>query len=143
MPTPEPKPAPLESVGLKGKTKRSPANQLALAEETFEDFEMFSAPKTENSASLTPSVSSDTPLISNNYAAPANASGEAIQSSEPVDLSDVIAKTDVELERIGWSKKDGKDYLLSTYGKPGRTLLKEQELLEFLSYLESQPSKHK
>ena len=62
------------------------------------------------------------------------------KKSEPVDLSDVIAKTDVHIERLGWSKEQGKDHLKKTYNKLGRTLLTEDELLDFLTYLESQPS---
>ena len=59
--------------------------------------------------------------------------------SQPIDLSDVIAKTDVEIERLGWTKEQGKEHLKKTYGKLGRTLLSEEELLDFLRYLESQP----
>ena len=62
------------------------------------------------------------------------------KKSQPVDLSDVIAKTDVHIERLGWSKEQGKDHLKKTYNKLGRTLLTEDELLDFLNYLESQPS---
>jgi hypothetical protein len=58
--------------------------------------------------------------------------------SQPIDLSDVIAKTDVEIERLGWTKEQGKEHLKKTYGKPGRTLLSQEELLDFLRYLESQ-----
>lgn len=31
--------------------------------------------------------------------------------SQPIDLSDVIAKTDVEIERLGWTKEQGKEHL--------------------------------
>ncbi|MEA5596385.1 hypothetical protein [Rivularia sp. UHCC 0363] len=61
------------------------------------------------------------------------------KKTEPVDLSDVIAKTDVELERLGWTPQQGREYLIDTYGKRGRTLLTEEELLDFLNHLESQP----
>ncbi|MBE9213448.1 hypothetical protein IQ247_12350 [Plectonema cf. radiosum LEGE 06105] len=62
------------------------------------------------------------------------------KKTEPVDLSDVIAKTDVELERLGWTPQEGREYLINTYGKRGRTLLTEEELLDFLNYLESLPA---
>ncbi|MBD2197140.1 MULTISPECIES: hypothetical protein [Calothrix] len=61
------------------------------------------------------------------------------KKSEPVDLSDVIAKTDVELQRLGWTPEQGREYLIKTYGKRGRTLLTEDELYTFLQYLQSQP----
>ena len=59
---------------------------------------------------------------------------------EPIDLSDVIAQTDVEMERLGWTPQQGREYLIQTYGKRGRTLLTEEELLDFLQHLESIPT---
>lgn len=61
------------------------------------------------------------------------------QKNQPIDLSDVMAKTDVEIQRLGWTKEQGKEHLKKTYGKLGRTLMSEEELLDFLKYLESQP----
>jgi hypothetical protein len=65
--------------------------------------------------------------------------GRKKKKSEPVDLSDVIAKTDVELQRLGWTPEQGREYLIKTYGKRGRTLLTEDELHDFLRHLELQP----
>ncbi|MBW4607324.1 MAG: hypothetical protein KME22_08880 [Hassallia sp. WJT32-NPBG1] len=65
--------------------------------------------------------------------------GKRNNKSQPIDLSDVIAKTDVEIERLGWTKEQGKEHLKKTYGKLGRSLLTEEQLLDFLRYLESQP----
>jgi hypothetical protein len=62
------------------------------------------------------------------------------KKTEPIDLSDVIAKTDVEMERLSWTPQQGREYLIKTYGKRGRTLLTEEELLDFLQYLESIPT---
>ncbi|MFH7024577.1 MAG: hypothetical protein ACHBN1_04055 [Heteroscytonema crispum UTEX LB 1556] len=62
------------------------------------------------------------------------------KKNEPVDLSDVIAKTDIELRRLGWSPEQGREYLIKTYNKRGRTLLTEEELHSFLKHLESQPT---
>jgi hypothetical protein len=56
------------------------------------------------------------------------------------DLSDVIAKTDVEMERLGWTPQQGREFLIQTYGKRGRTLLTEEELLDFLQHLQSNPT---
>ncbi|MBD2138450.1 hypothetical protein H6F32_12815 [Anabaena sp. FACHB-1237] len=58
---------------------------------------------------------------------------------QPINLSDVIAQTDVEIERLGWSAEQGKEHLIKTYGKRGRSLLSEEELRDFLIYLKSQP----
>jgi hypothetical protein len=59
----------------------------------------------------------------------------------PIDLSDAIAQIGTEIERIGWNKKQGSAHLQKTYGKRTRAELTEEELLEFLSYLKSLPSK--
>ncbi|MEH2056074.1 MAG: hypothetical protein V7K97_07935 [Nostoc sp.] len=65
--------------------------------------------------------------------------GKRKKKAEPVDLSDVIAKTDVELQRLNWTPEQGREHLIKTYGKRGRTLLTEEELHGFLKYLQSQP----
>ncbi len=62
------------------------------------------------------------------------------KKTEPVDLSDAITKTDIEMQRLHWTPEQGREYLKKTYGKIARSLLKPEELLDFLKYLESQPS---
>lgn len=59
-------------------------------------------------------------------------------SAQPVDLSDVIAQTDVELTRLGWTSAQGREYLTQTYGKRSRQQLTDEELMSFLLYLEEQ-----
>ncbi|ANV84770.1 hypothetical protein AWQ21_10500 [Picosynechococcus sp. PCC 7003] len=61
-------------------------------------------------------------------------------STDALDFSEIIARSDVELKRLGWSSEQGRTYLLETYGKRSRQLLSDDELLEFLQYLESQPT---
>ena len=61
------------------------------------------------------------------------------KKKEPVNLSDVIAQTDVQIERLGWTKEQGREHLKKTYGKLGRSLLSEEELIDFLNFLKSQP----
>ncbi|MEL6854963.1 MAG: hypothetical protein AAFO83_07610, partial [Cyanobacteria bacterium J06607_13] len=58
-------------------------------------------------------------------------------SATPVDLSDVIAQTDVELTRLGWTSTQGREYLEKTYGKRSRQQLTDEELMSFLLYLEA------
>lgn len=55
-----------------------------------------------------------------------------------VDLSDIIAQTDVELQRLGWGVAQGREFLKKTYGKLSRHDLTDEELLEFLLFLETQ-----
>ncbi|MBE9111243.1 hypothetical protein IQ273_17700 [Nodosilinea sp. LEGE 07298] len=57
-----------------------------------------------------------------------------------VDLSDIIAQTDVELQRLGWGVNQGREFLEKTYSKRSRHDLTDDELLEFLLYLETQPA---
>ncbi len=54
------------------------------------------------------------------------------------DRSDDIAKILVEMKRIGWSREQGRDHLRKVYGKETRQELSDEELLDFLSFLESQ-----
>lgn len=53
------------------------------------------------------------------------------------DLSNEIAKIKVELERLHWGPEQGKNHLMQTYGKSSSKLLTDEELLDFLHYLES------
>jgi hypothetical protein len=57
-----------------------------------------------------------------------------------MDNSDIIARTNVELRRLNWTSEQGRKFLEETYGKRSRSLLSESELLEFLQYLEKQPT---
>ena len=56
------------------------------------------------------------------------------------DFTTVKQKTDIEIERLGWTRDDGREFLQSRYGKRSRLHLKDEELLEFLRYLEKQPT---
>ena len=62
------------------------------------------------------------------------------ESSVSIDLSELIAQTNVEMKRIGWMAKQGQDYLQRTFGKRSRQQLDEEELAEFLEFLKSQPT---
>ncbi|MGK7934591.1 MAG: hypothetical protein AB4206_02090 [Xenococcaceae cyanobacterium] len=64
------------------------------------------------------------------------------QPSETVefDFNEIKNRTDVEIKRLSWTKEQGRDFLLQTYGKRSRLHLTDQELMDFLHYLESQPN---
>lgn len=68
----------------------------------------------------------------------ANLPQPKVTANGAIDFSDVIARTNLELKRLGWTNEQGRDYLLQTYGKRSRQLLEDHELLEFLAYLEAQ-----
>ncbi len=57
------------------------------------------------------------------------------------DLSDVIAQTDVEMKRVGWTPNQGRDYLVKTFGKRSRQLLEPHELMQFLRHLQQQATR--
>ncbi|WP_299043947.1 hypothetical protein [uncultured Thermosynechococcus sp.] len=59
---------------------------------------------------------------------------------EPVDLADEIAQTTAEMKRLGWTEAQGRACLLERYGKRSRQQLTDEELLDFLHFLRSQPS---
>lgn len=59
---------------------------------------------------------------------------------DPIDFSEIIARTNRELKRIEWTTQQGKEHLMKTYGKRSRQLLSDEELLDFLKFLESQSS---
>ncbi|MDB9528109.1 hypothetical protein PN498_19105 [Oscillatoria sp. CS-180] len=63
--------------------------------------------------------------------------GSAAPLPAPINLSDVIAQTDIELRRLGWSVETGREYLERNYNKRSRHELSEEELIQFLCYLES------
>ncbi|MDV3351622.1 hypothetical protein QGP82_23160 [Leptothoe sp. LEGE 181152] len=63
---------------------------------------------------------------------------ENFDDTNPVDLSDIIAQTDVEMARLGWSNVQGRSYLEKTFNKRSRQQLTDEEILTFLLYLESQ-----
>jgi hypothetical protein len=61
-------------------------------------------------------------------------------ATETIDLADAIARTSVELKRLGWTNVKGREHLEKTYGKRSRQQLTDTELLDFLRFLETQPS---
>ena len=64
---------------------------------------------------------------------------EATETIE-FDFNDIKHKTDLEMKRLRWTKEQGREYLLSTYGKRSRLHLTDEELLEFWRYLETLPN---
>ncbi len=47
----------------------------------------------------------------------------------------IIQQINQQMERIKWTKEQGKEYLIQKYNKHSRQLLSDEELLEFLIYL--------
>jgi hypothetical protein len=93
--------------------------------------EGWPTPSTSSAKRSAPQPSASTPR--QNY----SNSGKAPQSA-PIDLSDIIAQTDIELKRLGWNHAQGRRHLEKTYRKKSRQHLTDAELLDFLEYLKSQ-----
>ncbi|MDG2989814.1 hypothetical protein L3556_02510 [Candidatus Synechococcus calcipolaris G9] len=68
------------------------------------------------------------------------AASKAPPRPDPVDFSDEIAQTTVEMKRLGWDDSKGRACLLERYGKRSRQQLSDAELLDFLEFLQEQPS---
>jgi hypothetical protein len=85
-------------------------------------------------------IAATIPAISEPIIPPGTSPKLAAIATDPIDFSEVIAKSNMELKRLGWSSDQGRNYLLQTYGKRSRQLLSDEELLEFLLYLESLPT---
>ena len=64
----------------------------------------------------------------------------AVENTVELDFNVIRHKIDLEMKRLGWTKEQGRDYLLSTYGKRARIHLTDEELLEFWHYLENLPN---
>lgn len=144
-------PSPLEE--LMPEEAVSPAfkgNRLMVSSAAHQEpdivLEFETAADLQSNSSNPPSFSNVMPLIHSSYnpeesaTPPGETLAEKITTSEPIDLSDAIARTSVELKRLGWNNQQGREYLEQTYGKRSRQHLNDEELLEFLHYLESLPS---
>lgn len=63
---------------------------------------------------------------------------ESPERPKPVDLSDVIVQTSIEMKRLGWQETELRSHLSQTYGKRSRQQLKDEELIDFLDWLQQQ-----
>lgn len=108
----------------------SPEEDLGPPIDTIEESSTEESPIAESPIAESPAIAS----------ASSSAAAIALEnystSAYPVDLSDVIAQTDVELTRLGWTPVQGREYLEKTYGKRSRQQLTDEELMSFLLYLE-------
>lgn len=119
QPTPPPQPSP---------PKPAPPKPQAKAPEP-EPEKRSSMPPIED----TPEDYADEPLIP----PPAPKAEPLPEPEEEFDFSDISLKIDTELGLIGWNSKRESDYLKRIYGKNKRLVLSDQEMKEFLEYLQA------
>ncbi len=68
-----------------------------------------------------------------------NSSEKALTTDKsPIDLSSQLSQIMVEMDRIGWGKLEGRDFLQKRYQKQSRDQLSPTEIIDFLEYLKSQ-----
>jgi hypothetical protein len=63
-----------------------------------------------------------------------------LREDELSPMADMIAQTDIEIERIGWDVEQGREHLIATFQKVSRKLLTLEELQQFLNHLRSLPN---
>jgi hypothetical protein len=61
------------------------------------------------------------------------------ETNPPFDRQITNKLIEIEMKRLGWTPSEGKEYLAQTYNKRSRQGLSDEQLLEFLRYLEAQP----
>jgi hypothetical protein len=64
----------------------------------------------------------------------------AAETTIELDFNEIRHKIDLEMKRLNWTKEEGRDFLVNTYGKRSRLHLTDEELLEFWHYLETLPN---
>lgn len=128
--------SPVPSASATSKASQSPVNtepEVALSPtETEAVKQQTSSTATKASSSEETQSLAESPQTS--------VSSSSSDEETTMDYSDIIAKTNVELKRLRWTNEQGRKFLEETYGKRSRSLLSESELLEFLQYLEKQPT---
>ena len=63
------------------------------------------------------------------------------QEEEIIEWDQIKNEIDSNMKRLGWSKKQGKQYLIKRYGKTSRIHLTDSELIEFNNYLKNKVDK--
>ncbi|MGK7928863.1 MAG: hypothetical protein AB4290_27110 [Spirulina sp.] len=130
-PTPEPPIAPFEDAIVEETVMRSPDPEPL-------DFDF---PPSEPTFPAPPPETQSPPVSVEPPPAPVEAPSPPpkIQAlTEPIDFSEVLAQTNIEIRRLQWTQEQGRKFLLERYGKRSRQVLTDEELLDFLEYLKSQ-----
>ncbi len=63
---------------------------------------------------------------------------DANQQVVHYEYNDLMREIDEEMKRLNWSKGEGKDYLIKTYGVKSRLKLSDRQLVEFLNHLKKE-----
>jgi hypothetical protein len=130
-PTPliELKPAFASNIGSQTKSQRSiSSNELAPEDDIFGEFGKIPDSNSHRSeAPVEPPTSDRLPLV---------AKPEQTKTSEPIDLSEDLAKISVKLKELKWTPEQESEYLERNYGKSSLGQLNTEQVQEFSHYLE-------
>jgi hypothetical protein len=116
----------------------SPASSISDASEVESSVEVSSGLLMTENASV--GGLDDAPVQSSSLSQAEKETNTIPASDTSIDFSEIIAQTNVELKRLGWTNHQGRDYLVQTYGKRSRLELTNEELLDFLQHLEKLPN---
>ncbi len=58
-----------------------------------------------------------------------------------IEWEQIKEEIDSNMKRLGWSKKQGRQYLIKRYGKTSRFHLTDAELIEFNNFLKNKAAK--
>jgi hypothetical protein len=61
-----------------------------------------------------------------------------ISNDPPLTVTDMIPLINMELKRLGWSKDQGRDYMVKLYNKRASALLSDEELFGLLQHLQAE-----
>lgn len=115
---------------LKSKRAENPVQSTVNSRDLFGD--TFSA-----------EIPEEVSLSDNNIMEPVaenNSIDTSISEMAAMDFNEIKQKTDIEIKRLNWTKDQGKEFLMTHYGKKSRLHLTDEQLLEFLRYLEKLPN---
>jgi hypothetical protein len=115
--------------------------------ETDRDFSAMSGQEIASSPSPNQAPTSADPYLS--YTAAPTQATEAMTGEDlpsPTNLlSDderkkKIAQTTIEIQRLSWNTQQGREFLQTRYNQRARSQLSDEQLLDFLHYLQTQPT---
>jgi hypothetical protein len=85
-------------------------------------------------------IVAEPPISKSSTSTSSTSTSKRKKKTDTTDQSDDIAKIGLEMQRLGWTTEQGRDYLIKQYNKRSRHLLTPDELRDFRQYLESQPT---
>lgn len=84
------------------------------------------------------SLNKDVSGVSQQAALPLEQPARIFEPNLNFSRDDMMEQIMAEIQRIGWGKRQGSEYLLRTYGAKTRQELRDDQLQEFLRYLQNQ-----